>query len=347
MTEFINNNPASGLKAGFGCAPVIFEQSYFEITGEDGNITYLDGFNGRVHIFEGAEGQIKDDLMTRVMLIEDGERAAIVALEIAQAPADQIAYTKDIVSEICDCKPENIWVHVTHQFGFMHRMGNAEKAEIYDEKMKESVARAAENAVKDLQYAAYGIGTGKCHVSSNKNIINPEAPGEGPYFGPGSALETDPCMTVIRFCSRSGGKDIGFFLSYGTKPSALCTTGKDAGNREVNTEVTGHACKMVEEHFKAPCLFCMPAAGDQYPRETAQYYGFDTDGIWKKIDIGFERGIEIVDRLGKEMGEDAIAIAEKTVCDKTSSEVALYETAFSYRNKAGDAMISIDRKSVV
>jgi len=335
------NGKENCLRAGFGAAPMIFGQSYFDTFQTDGSIGHLDGFNGKVHSFDCGGVILKDNLYTRVMLIEDGEPAAVVSLEIAQAPADQVAYTKDIVSSICGIKKENIWVHVTHQFGFMHRMGDPEKAAVYDDVMKKAVKEAARAALADLRPARTGYGTGECRVSANKNIINPAAPGEGPYYGPGSTLETDPEMTVIRFDCAETGNPIGFYLSYGTKPSALCTTGKDAGTREVNTEVAGQACKWMEQHFKVPCVFCMPAAGDQYPRETAQYFGFDEEGVWRKIDIGFEKGIEIVDRLGAEMGRDAIRIAGQIGTGCCSAPVSVYETAFSYPNKSGDGEIRI------
>lgn len=328
------------LRAGAGIAAMVFPQDYFIKTAEDGTVSYEDGFSGAVHSFQGENGVIVDDLCTRVLLVEDGVRVAFVALEVAQAPADQVAYTKQIVGEICGVDPANVWVHTTHQFGFMHRPSDTAKAETYDTLMKRAAREAAEQAIASFQPAKLGVGTGECHVSANKNITAPAEIGGGPYYGPGSTLETDPTMTVLRFDALDGSP-IGFFLSYGTKPSALCTTGKTVGNRQVNTEVTGHASKLMEEAFGAPALFCMPAAGDQYPRETAMYYGFDEAGNWGVIDIGFDEGIKIVDRLGAEMGRDAVAIAKSIDCAADEAEVSIAATAFAYPNKAGDGEIEI------
>ena len=328
------------LKAGAGTGEIILPQEYFDIINEDGSITYEDGFNGKVHTFAGAKGEIKDSPMIRVLLLQDTVKAAIVSMEIAQAPDDQVAYTKEIVSEICGVDPANVWVHSTHQFGFMHRPGDAAKAAIYDAAMKNAVTEAARQAVETFQPAVLGVGTGDCHVSANKNITRPDGVEGGPYYGPGSTLETNTTMTILRFDSLSG-EPIGFFMSYGVKPSALCTTGKTVGNRELNSEVPGVACKLMEEEFDAPCVFCMPAAGDQYPRETAQYYGFDENGEWKVIDIGFEEGIKIVDRLGAEMGTDAIRIANTITCTETDADVRITATSFSYPNKAGDSETTI------
>lgn len=328
------------LKAGAGMAAMVFPQEYFENRAQDGSVTYEDGFCGAVHTFQGAKGEITDDLYTRVLLLEDEIRVAIVALEVAQAPDDQVQYTKEIVAEVCGVDPDNVWVHTTHQFGFMHRPSDTEKAKTYDELMKAAARQAAERAMATFQSAVLGVGTGECHVSANKNITAPDEIGGGPYYGPGSTLDTDPTMTVLRF-EGLDGTPIGFFLSYGTKPSALCTTGKTVGNRRVNTEVTGHASKLVEEEYGAPCLFCMPAAGDQYPRETAQYYGLDENGEWKVIDIGFDEGIKIVDRLGNEMGQDAISIAKTIQCGETDADIQIAATYYMYENKAGDGEIKV------
>lgn len=336
---------STSLSAGAGRGRILLPRDYFLNAGPDGTTVYEDGFSGAVHTFQGARGTITDDPCIRVLLLEDGVRAAIVSMEIAQAPEDQIAYTKAIVGRLCGVAEENIWVHSTHQFGFMHRPGDARKAAQYDQAMKNAVTEAARQAMSAFRPALLGIGTGECHVSANRNIPPPAGVSGGPYNGPGSTLETNPVMTILRLEGLDGAP-IGFFLSYGTKPSALCTTGKTVGNRELNSEVPGHACKWMEEEFGAPCLFCMPAAGDQYPRETAQFHGFDEAGNWTKLDIGFERGIGIVDRLGAEMGRDAIAVAKTITCSTASAAVRVAATSFSYPNKTGDGEIAVSAQAL-
>lgn len=329
------------LRFGAGRGAIRLPQPYFESFDEKGNLIREDGFTGAVHVFPGEKGPIQDDPTIRVLLLESGEMAALVSMEIAQAPEDQIRYTREIVGEICGVKKENIWVHSTHQFGFMHRPHDAKKAEMYDEAMKSALKDAATEAAASLQPALLGIGTGECHVSANKNILPPPGVEGGPYYGPGSTLETNPTMTVLRFEAPESGKLLGLYFSYGTKPSTLLTTGKNDGNRELNSEVTGQACKRLEQHFGVPCLSCMPAAGDQYPRETAMFYGFDEDGNWRIIDLGFPKGIKIVDRLSAEMAEDALKIAEGIVCKPWDAPLRVAATGFRYPNKSGDGELTI------
>ena len=342
-----NNNAArnTALKVGAGVGAILLPTDYFITVNPDGTTTYEDGFNGSVHTFQGNKGVITDNPCIRVLLLDDQIRTAIVSMEIAQAPEDQIAYTKAIVRDLCAVEEDHIWVHSTHQFGFMHRPGSAKKAGYYDDAMKRAVTEAAKGAMATLQSAVLGVGTGICNVSANRNIPTPEGVEGGPYSGLGSTLDTNKTMTVLRF-ETPQGDPIAFFLSYGTKPSALCTTGKTVGNRELNSEVTGHAAKRVEEAFGVPCIFCMPAAADQYPREAAQYHDFDEAGNWTKIDIGFERGIEIVDRLGREMGEDAIRIAADIRCGETDTKIGIAATAFQYPNKTEDGEILVSAQAL-
>ncbi len=326
-TEMTENR----IYAGAGLGRIFLPDGYFP----------EDGFYGPVHCIQGEKGLIKDDPMARILLLEGGRRIAIVALEIAQTPADLVLAVKTLVGEICGVAADDIWVHTTHQFGFMHRPKDAVKSEMFNAAVKAAVKQAAASAAASFRPAKMGVGKGTCDVSANKNILPPEGVSGGPYYGPGSDGETNKVLTVLRFEDAADGEPIGFFLSYGTKPSALCITGKDDGNRELNSEVTGQACKWMEEHFGVPCVFCMPGAGDQYPRETAQFYGFGGDGEWNLIDIGFDAGIKIVDRLAAEMGAAAISVADSICCDKSEAQAAVTWTEFKYPNKAGDGEIEV------
>ena len=130
-----NNNAArnTALKVGAGVGAILLPTDYFITVNPDGTTTYEDGFNGSVHTFQGNKGVITDNPCIRVLLLDDQIRTAIVSMEIAQAPEDQIAYTKAIVRDLCAVEEDHIWVHSTHQFGFMHRPGSAKKAGYYDD----------------------------------------------------------------------------------------------------------------------------------------------------------------------------------------------------------------------
>lgn len=330
----------SGLCAGVGCGAVRLPKKFFINYDESGNLSYEDGFTGDVYEFKYQGRTITDYPMVRILMLEDSKRVAICTMEIAQTPADLVDSIQHCISGICNVQPDHVWVHTTHSFGFFHRPGDPDKFEIFNTAVMNAVTEAAHGAADTFQPAIMRVGTGECHVSANKNITEPGHPGQGPYYGFGSTLETDTLMTVLSFDKEAGGL-LCSFISYDMKPSCLCTTGKSVGNRLMNSEVPGVACKVVEAKTGAPCLFAMSAAGDQYPRKTAMFYGYAADGSWKVIDIGFEEGIKLVLEQGLEMGEDALRIIGNThdaSCDTAINTTAAY---FSYANKAGDGEVVV------
>lgn len=330
----------SELFAGAGCGAVKLPKEFFINYDDEGNISYEDGFTGDVYSFEFNGRSIADYPMVRVLLIEDEQRAAIISMEIAQTPADLINAVKDCINDLCGVDNDHIWVHTTHSFGFMHRPGAPDKFDMFNKAVMDAVRDAVKEASDSFQRVYMGIGTCQCHASANKNITEPGHPGEGPYYGPGSDLETDTLMTVLTFRNPDGAL-LCSFVSYDMKPSCLCTTGKTVGNRLLNSEVPGVACKVAEDMTGAPCIFCMSAAGDQYPVKTAMYYGYDEDGNWKVIDIGFEKGIRLVYEQGLVMGADIAKTVSSVKNYVDSAPVDATASYFSYANKAGDGSVDV------
>ena len=88
------------------------------------------------------------------------------------------------------------------------------------------------------------------------------------------------------------------------------------------SDVPGKACTLVEKEYGAPCIFCMPAAGDQYPRETAVYFDLNEAGdAMEMVDLGVKAGLEIMNRLGDEMGAAAIELASSIYCGESMTVV--------------------------
>ncbi|MCC8076762.1 MAG: DUF6273 domain-containing protein [Oscillospiraceae bacterium] len=289
--------------------------------------------------------EIIDDPCARILLFYGTANAAILVLEIAQTPSDLVAQLKRLIQERTGISEENVWIVATHQFGFMHRPSDNAGVDMFNAAVLAATENAVAQALAVCQPCRICVGYGVSHVSANKNVIPPEglAGVENTcYYAPGGDGPSDPAVTMLRFEALSDGHPIGFYMYCCAKPSVLCITGKHAGNRQLNSELTGQACKWVEQYFGAPCVFCMPTAGDQYPRETAMYYGVRQDGTWGMIDNGFERGIEIVDRLGAELGTDCIRAAEFAKPMQCGGDVRLGETSFDWPNRTGDGTVRVD-----
>ena len=281
------------LKAGAGVGTIQMDPSIFPV--------------------EGFSGEVNDPPHIRILLLEAGEKAAIVSCELANTPDEIREGIAERISDKAGVPVENIWVHSTHAITTPHDPGTDAALKAADE--------ALEQALDSFANASVGVGTIQCDVNANRNIPTPDGVVGGPYYGMGSTEYSNKTMTMLRFDGEDG-RPIAFFISYGIKPTAIDVAEMENGTRVISTDVPGKACTMVEEEFGAPCLFCMPAAGDQYPKEMAVYYALNGDGThMEQVDLGVQAGLEIVERLGSEMGDKAIELAGSIVCDTAESLV--------------------------
>lgn len=319
------------LFAGAGAAPIRFSEAMFP----------TEGFIG-----------VHDEPYARVLILNCGEQVAIACIEMVMLPPDYIAALKKLISEVTNTKAENVWVHVTHVITTPHephapRGPGGVAIEISEEEKKalegkrtlfsasvfESVKSAAEGAVRTYKAAKMGVGAGECRVNVNRDISTPH--GWWINFNPeGPSNHT---ATVLRFESLDG-ELIASLISYGLKPCAIDNSEMDVGKRLVSSDVPGLACRLLEEKYGAPCLFAMSAAGDQVPVEQAWYDVVDEDGKVRKIDIGVQEGLKIVDRLGKQMAQEIESILNGVACSQNAPEIKLASGGIEWPGKERNKM---------
>ncbi len=320
------------LKAGAGSSPIVFPAEMF-----DPSLPNLEGFNGVVH----------DNPYARVLVLERDIKIAICSLELVNIPSYAITLCKNIVSAKTGTLPQNVWVHATHAITTPHVPGNADHAPTYDEvqatyyytAVQNAISEAAEQAADTFQEAVAGFGTGYCDVNMNRDVMFADG---NWYIGLGSTMPSNKTMTVLRVNSKHGHHPIGFLISYGIKPTCIDNSEMAAKTRQISSDVPGLACRLMEEKFGAPALFCMPAAADQVPRKWCWYQAWDDaqgKAVW--VDEGVANGLEYVQELGSEMGYDAIKIAKKISCRDSHQKIAIKESSFTTRNKDNTADVEI------
>ena len=311
----------SALKAGAGAQEIVFEQAMFPV----------EGFNGEVH----------QNPYVRVLVLERETKVAIVSYETVNVPSDVIAAVKESVGKITDTPAENVWVHATHAITTPHAPDDAAKRELFVESMTTAAAAAAEQAAATFQPAQVGVATGELDVNANRGIQI----GENWYYGLNSTMPSNKKMTIVSFASLEGDP-IGFFISYGIKPTAIDNVEMSAGTRKISSDVPGVACQMMEEEFGVPAMFCMPCCGDQIPKETAMFYVENEKGEAELVELSVAEGIEIVERLGDEMGDKAIEIAKGITYTTESQEIVAADTSFTWSNKNEDGEVTIDVRGI-
>lgn len=312
------------LKAGFGRGEIVFPQEMFPV----------EGFTG-----------VHDSPYARLMVLESGDvKIAIATLEMVNVPPRGIELCQSVIAEKTGTLRERIWVHVTHPVTTMHEPGpmgppdrrppeteeDRARKRLYYQALERAITEAAQQAADSFGAAKLGWGAGRCEVNRNRDVETPF----GWWVGLNPDGPSNKTMTLLRVEDLDGAPK-GFFISYGLKPCAIDMAGMRTQDRQVSSDVGGACCRAVEERFGVPTLFCCGASGDQMPREQAFVETVTPDGRSVPKDDGVAKGLEIVARLGAEMGRDAISIAEQTKCTETEAAIAHRKLAFQWPARDG------------
>lgn len=300
------------LFAGAGSSPICFPREMFP----------LEGFQG-----------IHDDPSARILLMKSNQLIALVSLELVNVFGEGVDLVKKIVSERCGVSGENIWVHQTHAITTPHipkdpkemRPGeklpthmldavSAEKKAMFLQALTDAVVCAADQA-KQLKEARMGFGLGKSNVNVNRDIETPF----GWWIGLNPEGYSNKTMQILRV-ETVNGELIALLVNYGLKPCAIDNSEMGSNGRLISSDVPGLACSLVQKELNVPCLFVMSAAGDQVPREMTLLETVTENGAAIPVDGGVAKGLEIVDRLGKEMAEDILRDAATINCSRENVE---------------------------
>lgn len=318
------------MKVGAGRARIAFPQALFP----------HEGFKG-----------IHDDPQVKVLLIENGERAAIISAELVNIFDDGIAAVKEIVAEKCSVKKENVWIHVTHAITTPHTPKTRDefpphvqppmhlidetgvKKKAWYDAVNAAFAEASAQAA-ELEEATLGYYRGFSDVNTNRDVetpfgwwvnLNPEGP-------------SDKNLHLVRF-NRADGSPIALMVNYALKPCAIDNSQMKENERLISSDIPGLACRIAEEKLGAPCLFFMSAAGDQVPKDQAYLEVVDGEGKVQKDDRGVAYGLKIVEQYGPVLAADILAAADKAVCAAPEGEIRRGGCAFSWGAKGRAPMM--------
>ena len=302
------------LYAGAGSAKIRFPEALFP----------LEGFSGKIH----------DDPMARILLLSCGQQIAIVSLDLVMMLPPGVKRLKSIIGEITGTDPDRIWIHTTHAISTPHEphppwggpkkeltAGEKEKIEVgsslFREGLEAAVRTAAQQAKDSFRPAKMGVGTGTCMVNVNRDI--PTASGWWTGFNPeGYSNHT---ATVLRFNDEDDNMIAGV-VSFGMKACAIDNSEMKQGTRQVSADVPGMTSVLLEQRFGTPCLYLMGAACDQVPREMALYDMVSDTGDVSTVDLGVAKGLEIAERLSREMADNMACILDTVTCDRTNCPIS-------------------------
>lgn len=299
------------LRAGAGAAEIIFPDEMFPMS---------EGFVG-----------IHDNPHARILLVENGERAAFVALEMNNVPSDSLDSLRKIVQERTGTPPDNIWIQCTHVNCTPHAPTAADARSLFLAALDRAVTEAAEQAAGAFQEARFGLASGPCQLTTGRNVRTEDG---GWVWGLNGVDRASDKLQVMMFTALKG-EVIGLVTTYSIR-SNCANTLKSTPDRLITSDSSGVAMRILEEEFHAPALFLPTAYADLNPVEAAVLRDDAT------ADLGIEEGLAIAERIGTRLAQAALRIAGGVQCTDTAAEVRRGEASYTWPNKAGDGALTID-----
>ncbi len=274
---------------------------------------------------EGFIG-VHDPLHVRVLLMEQGEKAALVAVEMTSLADDECDALRELVSETAGVPVSHIWVYVTHTFSAPHippaflnlDKEMAESRAIMSQSLRKAVRTATNQAITRMTSARLGAGQGMCDVNCNRDIST----SKGTWLGISTDGLSDKTVTVLRL-NNLAGEPIAVLFHYGVQSSIMDHCELSSGGQLVTADLTGCAANVVESAYGSDCvaLFLTAPCGDQSPRKKGKYFSVDSDGDMTEVDY-HEEGFSFIEQLGTQLGASVVSIAERTVCATASAPIS-------------------------
>ena len=315
------------LYAGAGIGTIRFPKAFFP----------SEGFSG-----------VHDEPAARILLLDAGEKLALVSLELVMLPPELIEQVQKAVESITQFPANHVWVHTAHVITTPHaphapigpggtalpltqeqRLNLEGKSQIYRDALLEAVAHAARSAKLALTPARIGWGECRCGAAVNRDIETPF----GYWIGENPQGLTNDIWRILRLEAPTGGT-IAAVLNGDWKPCTIDNSQMEQGLRQVCSDASGIACRLAEAAVGAPCLFFMGAAGDQIPKEHTLSDRVDADGNVYTQDLGVEAGLDMVTRLGREIADAVISVLPEIPCTEINGILAVREHAFTWPLKA-------------
>ncbi|MGN1027180.1 MAG: hypothetical protein ACI4P4_12345 [Faecousia sp.] len=295
------------LCAGAGIGVLRFPQDYFP----------SDGFSG-----------VHDPMHAKALLLVRGQtRGAIVTLELPSIrPWELTDSLRAYAAELLRVPYENLWLVMTHDLAAPHVPGTGEGQKKHMAVLKTAVKEAAQAALAALTPVRALYCQGSCNVNANRDMHS----AEGWWVGIHGSGPSDKTLSLIRFDDMSG-KPAAALYSYSLKSSVLEGAVMSDGKRYASGDITGRANVKAEARMDCPVLFVMGAAGEQVPRQKANYLALDENRHFYSVNLA-EAGYSILEALSDELAD--------AICDADTVRELTPELSFDHFAFHADGQVS-------
>lgn len=255
-------------------------------------------------------GGVHDASCARALLLKASQgEFLLLSLELTSLTGDAVEDFKAAAASAAGISPERVWVSVTHTFAVPHFLCGPALAHASPEEIHRggaykaaflAAARAAVSAAaRSLRPARLSLGSGASTVNANRDMETPQ----GWWIGINRDGLCDRTVDVLRVDGEDGGF-IGLVYHYAMQSSVLDHVAGPDGTSLITADLVGETSRLLEQRRGGTAIFLPGASGDQCPRERARYDALSADGTIETVDLGQEKGFEIITRLGGELACD-------------------------------------------
>jgi hypothetical protein len=252
---------------------------------------------------------VHDDLNVRVLLVESGSRRiALAVLDLTSISAEAIALMRTAITAAGGVTAANIMVTVTHCFSAPHVQASSSSAgaAAYVQNIVAATKSAVADAVKNLQDAEVGYGTGCSDVNVNRNVST----ADGYWLGVNEQLPSDKGVYVARF-NDLDGNPIAVLTNYNVQSCVMQDSLMADGTLPITADLAGAAVAHVETQYPGAVGFWLVGAcGDQFPAYRSKRYTIDKDKGWTYgVDL-HDAGFALLTAQGERLGNEIVRVAQ-------------------------------------
>lgn len=299
------------LKAGAGIGTMYFPEQYFP----------SDGFSG-----------VHDDMHAKVLLLEQSDtKGALVTLELPSIrPWELTDELRAYAAQLLNVPYDNLWLIMTHDLSAPHVPKTEDGKNLHMDILRRVVKTAAEAALSSLQPVRAVICEGTCDVNANRDMQSID----GWWVGIHGDGPSDKTLSLLRF-DGTDGKPVAILYSYALKSSVLEGAVMSDGKRYASGDVTGRAGVKAEKVLGCPVLFVMGAAGEQVPKQKANYLELDENRRFYTVNLA-EEGYVILENLSDELSAAICSTAQEEGLSQQGDAIL----RFGHFSFHGDGQIS-------
>lgn len=262
-------------------------------------------------------GAVHDAPNVRVLLLKAPQgQFLLLSLEMTSLMGRELEEVKAEAAKAAQVSIENIWVSVTHTFSVPHFLGGPMLAsaserdiarnEAYKRSFLAAVRSAACSAREALAPAVLTIYSGASAVNANRDIETPQ----GWWIGINLAGACDRTLNILSIDAEDK-TPVALVYNYGMQSSVLDNVFDEDGIRQISSDLIGETSRRIEAARGGVAVFLPGPSGDQCPRERARWDTVDESGNITTVDLGQDKGFEIIGRLGAELADDIAQVVRQ------------------------------------